>query len=247
MIQFCRQLVFTAQAYCSWYQLSIQYCKYPYNKATTPRIKPAKPPAPAAKPCGAPPADVVELTEAGALDALPDALLEWLVDEPPVKAGFVVGVLVVEGLVTDELPPEAGALDALPDALLEWRVDEPPVKAVFVVGGGVLEGLVTDELPPEVVADPDPVLPVVKSGPVEVWIVTAPAVSAYAMHRAFPADVAIPRSMPLQAERKQGVTAVWMAALPVPHWQPWSARAQPAAWIAEERQALAQAGWPDRF
>lgn len=33
----------------------------------------------------------------------------------------------------------------------------------------------------------------------------------------------------------------------MPHWQPWSARAQPAAVMAEERQGEAQAGCPERF
>lgn len=48
----------------------------------------------------------------------------------------------------------------------------------------------------------------------------------------------MPRSPGLQAVRRQGVTAVWMAALPVPHWQAWSVRAQPATEMAEVRQGI---------
>jgi len=46
----------------------------------------------------------------------------------------------------------------------------------------------------------------------------------------------------VHAENKQGATAVWMAGWPVPHWQPWSVRAQPAAMMADVRQGIAQAG-----
>jgi len=57
----------------------------------------------------------------------------------------------------------------------------------------------------------------------------------------------MPRSPGEQALRRQGVTAVWIAAFPVPHWQAWSVRAQPATEIAEVRQGIAQLGSAPKF
>lgn len=56
--------------------------------------------------------------------------------------------------------------------------------------------------------------------------------------RAKPTEAAIRRSLWLQAVRRHGVTSDWIAAMPVPHWQASSARAQPAAEMAEVRQGI---------
>jgi len=62
-----------------------------------------------------------------------------------------------------------------------------------------------------------------------------------------PTEAAIRRSLSLQALRRHGVTSDWIAAMPVPHWQASSARAQPAAEMAEVRQGIAQAGSAPKF
>jgi len=57
----------------------------------------------------------------------------------------------------------------------------------------------------------------------------------------------MPSSVALQLFSRQGVTAVWMAGCPVPHWQATSVGWQPATEMAETRQDEAQAGSPLRF
>jgi len=65
--------------------------------------------------------------------------------------------------------------------------------------------------------------------------------------RARPTWAAMPRSEALQLLTRQGVTAVWMAGWPVPHWQATSLGLQPATEMAETRQVEAQAGSPLKF
>jgi hypothetical protein len=59
-----------------------------------------------------------------------------------------------------------------------------------------------------------------------------------AEHSPNPTDAATSRSLWLHFARRQGVTAVWMAAWAVPHAQAWSLAAQPAATIAELRHPV---------
>lgn len=72
------------------------------------------------------------------------------------------------------------------------------------------------------------------------WVVTLPvtavAEALNAEHRAKPTLAAEASSSTLQAEMRQGVTAVWMAACAVPHWQAWSLAPQPATEMALWRQ-----------
>jgi len=65
--------------------------------------------------------------------------------------------------------------------------------------------------------------------------------------RAKPTWAARLRSVALQLLTRQGVTAVWMAGWPVPHWQATSVGLQPATEMAELRQDVAQAGSPLKF
>lgn len=81
----------------------------------------------------------------------------------------------------------------------------------------------------------------------EVVVVVAVAVALKAAHAALPALWARPRSpCAVQEARRQGTTRLTMALWVGPHWHPTSPAGQPAALMAEERQAVAQAGWPER-
>jgi len=82
---------------------------------------------------------------------------------------------------------------------------------------------------------------------VEACDVVVAAVAENAEHRPSPIDAARWRSDWLQAERRQGATALWRTERPVPHWQASSAMAQPAREIADVRQAVAQKGSPSKF
>lgn len=69
----------------------------------------------------------------------------------------------------------------------------------------------------------------------------------YCEQRPSPTWAAIPTSVPLQLAKRQEVTAAWMGALPVPHWQAASLGAQPATEMAVWRQGTAHAGSPLKF
>jgi hypothetical protein len=66
-------------------------------------------------------------------------------------------------------------------------------------------------------------------------------------HRARPTDWATRRAVAGQEAIRQGATMEAMADIEGPHWQPSSVSAQPAWEMAEARQAVAQAGSPERF
>jgi hypothetical protein len=64
----------------------------------------------------------------------------------------------------------------------------------------------------------------------------------YAAQRARPMDCTAPRADAGQEASRQGATSVPIAVCEGPQGQPWSLRLQPAAWMAEAMQAVAQGG-----
>jgi hypothetical protein len=141
-------------------------------------------------------------------------------------------------------------LPALVDTLLAL-LDTP----VFSVAGAVVDSVAP-------VTGPEPVIVVVRlTGPgpigkVETLIgptVAVPvaavvlAVRLYWAHRAYPMDATARSSVAGQEDSRQLPTMELMAAWVGPHWQAWSDSAQPALEMAEERQAVAQAGSLPKF
>jgi hypothetical protein len=125
----------------------------------------------------------------------------------------------------------AGELDAALALLL--------VSALLVVAGTLVVTAVTlvvDAGIEDVVVTAD-----FEDAPVLAVVVAADAEAREAEkeeQRPNPTDAATWRSDWLQAERRQGVMALWMAEIPDPHWQASSLTAQPAIEIAETRQDL---------
>jgi hypothetical protein len=72
-------------------------------------------------------------------------------------------------------------------------------------------------------------------------------VRLYWAHRAYPMDATARSSVAGQEARRQDSTMELMAVWVGPHWQAWSDSAQPALEMAEERQAVAQAGSLPKF
>jgi hypothetical protein len=140
---------------------------------------------------------------------------------------------------------EAGALElelaTEADALLDFAL---PLEALLLVEGALVVAAT------EVVTA---VTLVVETGTEDLVVITADEEEAgeevvvaeaeateaeYAEQRPKPTEAATARSLWLQAERRQGATAAWMAENPEPHWQPWSASWQPATEIAEVRHGI---------
>jgi hypothetical protein len=149
----------------------------------------------------------------------------------------------------DALLAADDTLPALVDTLLVL-LDTP----VFNVARAVV-----DSVPP--VTGPEPVIVVVRlTGPgpigkvetligptVPVPVAAVVFMALYWAHKAFPMDCMTPISLAGQEARRQVATMAPMEAWVGPHWQAWSDSAQPALEMAEERQAVAQAGSLPKF
>jgi len=68
-----------------------------------------------------------------------------------------------------------------------------------------------------------------------------------AEQRPNPTEAATASSVWLHADSRHVATALWMAEMPVPHWQASSASWQPAIEIADVRQGMAHEGSPAKF
>jgi hypothetical protein len=91
------------------------------------------------------------------------------------------------------------------------------------------------------------VLPVVAGAVAVVVTVIDDNAALYSAHRAWPMDWMAGISVAEQEAMMQGAARAPMEACVGPHWQPWSDGAQPALEMAEEMQAVAQAGSAERF